>query len=188
MMPTIGSWVATVSRRGSFIGALVVFALPVGAQEGSRTRAVALTAGMSSYDVRGTGRAWTTAIRVERPIVGTWLLSEVGVGYSPIKEQGSAAPTQLGLLDVQVHAQTRRGRVRPYIGTGVGAVTYLSGAGSRKRLVESVSGAVGFRIDVGLRTSLRVDARLRYWDYSNGAPNSFVNGNSEITVGLARRF
>jgi hypothetical protein len=166
-------------------GATLVFAAaPVPAQ-GAPDRTVSVSAGAMAFDASGTGNAPIFALRVDRTLSGRWLVGEAGLGYAPIAEQFRSTPTRLGVAELQLQVQAPLPLVRPYVGAGAGAVAYLTNAGGRGRAAEAVSAAAGFRADLTRRAGLRVEGRLRYWDYNS---EGFVNGSGEVTGGLSYRF
>jgi hypothetical protein len=166
-------------------GATLVFsAAPVAAQ-GASDRTVSVSAGVMTFDASGTGTAPTFALRVDRALAGRWLVGEAGLGYAPITEQFQTTRTRLGVAELQVQFQAPLPLVRPYVGVGAGVVAYLTNAGGRGRAAEAVSAAAGLRADLTPRVGLRLEGRLRYWDYNSPG---FVNGSGEVTAGLSYRF
>lgn len=82
---------------------LVVGAAPLAAQDASE-RAASVVAGAMMFDPSGTGAAPAAlcvapifGLRVDRVLVGRWLVGEAGLGYAPLAEPSQGAPTQLGV-------------------------------------------------------------------------------------------
>jgi hypothetical protein len=80
--------------------------------------ALAVVAGVSQYDLSGTGTTAFGAVRLELPI-GERLVVEPGLTYLPYESQGGRRTHHL-LPEVQLQVQTRR-TIRPYLGVGVGS-------------------------------------------------------------------
>lgn len=163
---------------------LVLGAVPLAAQSAPE-RTVSVVGGAMTFDASGTGTAPVFALRVDRTLAGRWLIGEAGLGYAPITEQFQSVRTRLGVAELQAQFQAPLPIVRPYIGGGAGVVAYLTNAGGRGRVAEAVSAAAGLRADLTGRIGLRLEGRLRYWDYNSPG---FVNGSGEVTGGLSYRF
>ena len=165
--------------------AAVTFAAvePAGAQQPSR--GISISRGSMEFDASGTGTADVFALRADRRLAGRWLLGELGLAYAPIREDLQPAETRLGVAELQLQAQAPLPYVQPYVGVGLGTLSYLTNAQGRGSMTEAVSAGAGLRVDIIRNFGLRADGRVRYWDW-NG--EGFVNGSGEITAGLAYRF
>ena len=151
--------------------------------------AVSLSAGVMSFDASGTGYAPTVALRGEHGLAGQWLLGELSLGYASLGEQFEAIPTRLGVTEFQLQLQAPFRTVRPYIGAGGGAMTYLSNAADRGRTAGTVSFAAGARASLMRRFSVRVEARMRGWGGPcDGCTDLFTNSATELTAGISRSF
>ena len=171
-------------RLASTALALALVSVPVAAQQ-PVGRAVSVVGGASFFDASGTGTAPMGAIRVEHPLVGRWMLGELGAGYARLDEQFRTSPTHLGILEAQVQVQAPFAHFRPYVGAGIGGVTRMSNRGERKFAEESASVAVGARIPLTGAVGFRGEMRVRGWKlYDFG----FVNAAAETTFGLSVAF
>lgn len=163
--------------------AAIVTADPASAQQA--TRSVSLSRGSMEFDASGVGTADVFALRADRKVAGNWLLGELGLAYSSIREDSRSDDTKLGVAELQLQAQAPLRYVQPYIGAGLGTLSYLTNSQGRGSLTEAVSAGAGVRVDVWRNFGLRADGRVRYWDW-NG--EGFVNSSAEITAGLGYRF
>lgn len=179
---------ATVGLVAPALGSigLLLVAFPVMGQT-RFSRNVSLSVGTMGFDASGTGWAPTAALRADGELGTRWLLGELGIGYAPIREQFRIHPTQLGMFEMQLQVQYPGTYLRPYLGTGFGAVSYLTQPGGRPRTNEAVSLGIGLRLPVGRRVGVRFEGRVRYWGTSSSG-SGFVNSAGEVTAGLSRRF
>ncbi|MDB4885791.1 MAG: hypothetical protein JWN79_1229 [Gemmatimonadetes bacterium] len=160
---------ALASTVATFTGARPAFA-----QQATRGRfGIGLVAGPVQFDMSGTGTTAFGALRADQELT-SWLVLEQSLGVLRPDEQTQSRRTYV-MPELQLQTQATFGRVRPYLGLGVGVLHSVSG-GSRNYAV--ASGSVGARTAVAptldLRTELRVTAQaatLAQW-----------------TLGLARRF
>lgn len=178
---------AFTSRIGAGLAALAAVTLftaePASGQE--PTRSISVSRGSMEFDASGVGTTDVIALRADRRLAGSWLLGELGLAYSSLREDLQANDTRLGVAELQLQAQAPFPYVQPYIGAGVGTLSYLTNAQGRGSVTEAVSAGAGLRVDVIRNFGLRADGRIRYWDW-NG--EGFVNASGEITAGLAYRF
>ena len=142
--------------------------------------AVSVAAGVSQFDLSGTGSARVVAVRAERPLARA-LLAEVGVAVARPRQQFERTTT-LVIPEVALQLQLPA-RVAPYVGVGVGdAMDFRpeSVGGLRQQL--TVSGAAGVRAWLGERLGVRGELRVR------GIGRNFAGSTAEWTGGAALRF
>lgn len=167
-----------VLRNRGLAAALTLFALaaPVSAQDGPR---VSLMAGVSQFDLSGTGDALTTAVRVDGDVTPI-LLWEAGLGFSFPEQQFDEDKTTLMIPEAQVQLQ-RPGRFAPYLGIGAGVAFDFRGDDVGTRVDPTFSGAVGARFDLATQVGLRGELRVR------GVGTGFEGSAAEWTLGLTWR-
>jgi hypothetical protein len=166
------------------LSAVTLFtAEPATAQQA--TRSISISRGAMEFDASGVGTADVFALRADRKLAGNWLLGELGLAYAPVREDLQTNETKMGVAELQLQFQAPLPYVQPYVGVGLGTLSYLTNAQGRGSMTEAVSAGAGVRVDVWRSFGVRADGRVRYWDW-NG--EGFVNGSAEITAGLAYRF
>jgi hypothetical protein len=154
--------------------AAMLVSIPAAAQSSARPRtALGISAGVAQFDMSGTGTAPFGALRLENELT-SWLVADAALGILRPREQFNTNRTYI-VPEGQLQAQVDFGRLRPYLGAGVGMLKSVSGPG---RTYAIFSGATGVRLAV--TNALDVRGELR------------VTGQSatlaQWTVGLARRF
>jgi hypothetical protein len=130
---------------------------------------VSLTAGISEYDLSGTGDTLFVALRAQFPL-NSFLLVEPGLGYMKYVTQGGDARTHW-FPEVQLQAELSIRRVRPYLGAGIGA-SYVSQDGQNETEL-TLSGAGGVRVDVGAGWGAGGELRVRAVDPWTGTTADF---------------
>ena len=153
---------------------LALWAMPSHAQSMGRSRnGVGLAAGVAQFDMAGTGTAPFGVLRLERELA-RWLVGDLALGLLRPDEQIALRQTYL-VPEAQLQVQRPFGRLRPYLGAGIGMLKSLNGSA---RTYAVYSGSTGARVAV--TDALDVRGELR------------VTGQSatlaQWTVGLARRF
>ena len=153
---------------------LTLSAVPLFAQSMGRSRTgVGFSAGVAQFDMAGTGTAPFGALRLERELA-SWLVGDLALGLIRPDEQIALRQTYL-IPEAQLQAQRTFGRVRPYLGAGMGMLKSLNGSA---RTYAIFSGSTGARVAV--TNALDVRGELR------------VTGQSatlaQWTLGLAGRF
>ena len=143
--------------------------------------AVALTLGLSQYDLSGTGTESTIALRIDLPM-SDYLYAEPGFAYMQYRTDGGESIRHL-TAEVQLQGSYPFGRWRPYLGAGAGGFFDLRKQRGGAEFVEpTVSGAGGVRVavvsDLGARAELRVRGIGRHFggsaaEWSAGAFWSF---------------
>ena len=166
-------------------GALGALTTPIRAQQ-VPDRAVALSAGAMGYDASGTGSASVFALSASQTLPWRWIALEGSFGYTSMEEQ-YAPTTRLGIAELQAQLQWPARVVRPYIGIGGGVVHYLNNADGRRSTEPAVALGAGLRAALSESWGLRLDGRVRGWDFAN-ATDWAVNTTGEVTLGLMRRF
>ena len=150
----------------------------------TRIKTVSLIAGVSQFDLSGTGTAALIGARADMEL-NRWFLGEVGfTTMRPLEQFGQRATYALPELQLQV--QLPFSVVRPYVGAGVGfATAFAQGAGAATTGTVAVAVAVagGLRVVLpGTRTIVRTELRVR------GLGTSFSGSMADWAVGLGRRF
>lgn len=151
------------------------------------TRSVTLAAGPMSFDASGTGTATVVALSGVQTLPWRWVAFEAQAAYAGLAEQALGPATRMGILEGQAQLQWPSGRLKPYLGLGGGLVRYLANANGRRATEPAVGGAIGMRAAMTDAWGLRLDARLRGWQFA-GATDGAVNSSAELTLGLSRRF
>jgi len=141
--------------------------------------ALSLSAGVSQFDLSGTGTTGILAVRGEYPIVPA-LLVEGGVTIARPDQQFDIDGT-LVMPEVQLQLQLPR-RVAPFIGLGTGfshdgAVARFGGDANDI----TFSGAAGLRAAVTRAVGLRMELRVRYFG------TGFTGATADWTLGVAWR-
>jgi hypothetical protein len=161
--------------------ALLVLAAPRVVAQGpvTDTGSLALTvsAGVSQYDLSGTGNAVHGAVRMLRPI-GSAVLFEAGSGITRIAPS-TGESSWLLIPEVQLQAQLVSGRFAPYVGAGGGAALAFGGGDSDAELTLSVG--AGVRVAVAPAIALGAELRVR------GIGTGFEGSTAEWTAGVAWR-
>lgn len=137
-----------------------------------------IAAGVSQYDLAGTGTAPHGAIRYARPL-GRLLSLEVGAGYTRYEPDGGAEAVNLVTPEVQLQAQLAGRRIAPYLGAGGGvAASWISDAFESE---VTLSAAAGVRAAIARNAALAGELRVR------GIGNGFEGAAAEWTLALALR-
>jgi hypothetical protein len=165
------------------VAALVLGAIPAAQAQARMMRpqhaTLNLAAGVSVWDLSGTGNSIIFAARVDRPLGALWLLGEGSLATFATKEQ-SGSNTYL-IPEVQLQLQVPR-TVAPYIGAGLGAFSRVA---SDVPDVTSLttSAAVGVRLwGIIPRGVIRAEFRLR------GIGREFTGSAFETTGGIGWSF
>lgn len=162
------------------LGSALLIAASAGAQvnsavtAGPHNKTISLIAGVSQFDLSGTGMAPIVGARADMEI-NRWFVGEVGfTAMRPLEQFGQRA-TYI-LPELQLQAQLPLSVVRPYLGLGAGA----SFAQETERTVAVAGGA---RVLLpGTSTALRAELRVR------GIRGDFSGSMAEWTLGVGRRF
>jgi hypothetical protein len=144
-----------------------------------RHATVTAAAGLSQWDLSGTGSSVILAVRVDRQLGQRWLLGEASLATFRPQEQGG--DSRYVIPEAHLQLQVPRA-IAPYVGAGIGAFTRVSGGpGSDSEL--TTSGAVGVRV-WGLipRGLIRAELRVR------GIGRRFTGSAAEWTGGLGWSF
>jgi hypothetical protein len=170
-------------RRRGVVGAagglilLATFIPKLGAQDGLR---LTLAAGVSEFDLSGTGDAFTAAARLDGEIRPA-LLWEGSLGFTFVAQQFGDTTTFV-VSEAQVQLQWPA-RLAPYIGVGAGlALDFRDEEDGGTQTDPTFSGAVGARFDLTEALGLRAELRLR------GVGDSFQGSTAELTAGVGWRF
>ena len=142
--------------------------------------AISLSAGVSQFDLSGTGTMGIVAARGEFPIVPVLLL-EGGVTLARPEQQFSDRST-LVMPEIQLQLQVPR-RVAPYLGIGAGFATDMASeqhGGSDSEI--TFAGSAGLRAAVTRQVGLRMELRIR--EFGTG----FYGTTADWTLGAAWRF
>jgi hypothetical protein len=158
-----------------FIVIAAMSALPAAAQESNRESgpySLALVAGVSQFDLSGTGTAPIIGGRVAAALK-SWLAIEGALGT--LRPDESSRSIRYFIPEAQLQFQIPT-RVRPYLGFGGG---YFMGSGLPKRGTASLSG--GLIVPVRDKYDARGELRVR------GIGSSFGGATAEWTIGIGYR-
>ena len=136
-----------------------------------------LAGGAFQYDLSGVGTTGFGALRVELPLT-RFVLVEPGLTYARYTPQFADFAASLLFPEVQLQVQTA-GRVRPFLGAGLGPAFAWGGGASETEL--SLSGGAGVRADISPSWGARAELRIR-------AIDPFTGTAAEWTAGISRRF
>lgn len=151
--------------------------------------AAGLVAGVSQFDLSGTGTTALVGARLETELQ-SWLVAEGALGFFRPQEQFPGRSTYT-IPEVQLQVQYPGRVVRPYLGLGGGYVfasagreTQIAGPGNIEPGTQVTgSGAVGLRVAIPDQPLLMLtELRVR------GIGQSFSGSTAEWTIGLVRRF
>lgn len=151
-----------------------------------RRATITVAAGLSQWDLSGTGNSLVVAVRADKSFGPSWLLGEASVTtFRPL--EGSETSTYM-IPEVQLQVQAP-GRIAPYLGAGGGAVYRIrqdedrvdNNGNDRSDLTLSAAG--GVRV-WGLIPSalLRLELRVR------GVGATFSGSTAEWTGGIGWAF
>jgi hypothetical protein len=133
--------------------------------------AVAVTLGVSRYDLSGTGTESLVGVRLDLPM-SDYLYAEPSFTYMSYRSDGGATVPHL-TAEVQLQGSYPFGRWRPYLGGGAGGFFDMRKQRDGTDLAQpTISGAAGVRVDfpgnLGARAELRVRAVGRHFGASAG--------------------
>jgi hypothetical protein len=138
-----------------------------------------LVAGLSQWDLSGTGNSVIFAGRVDYPVGPPWLLGEGSLAGFHADEQGGG--NTYVIPEVQLQIQVPRA-LAPYLGVGAGAFVRGSGTGGDRSSL-TTSAAVGIRLwEIVPRAVLRAELRIR------GIGSEFTGSAAEWTGGIGWSF
>jgi hypothetical protein len=140
---------------------------------------ITLAAGLSEWDLSGTGDSFTVSGRVDFPL-RSGLRWEAGIGaIFPAQQFGDT--TIVLMPEGQIQLELDR-RVAPYFGLGAGFSADLRDEVDRGTVVDpTFNGAVGIRFRLISAVGLRAEARLRYHGWS------FEGTTFDVTGGIIWR-
>jgi hypothetical protein len=139
--------------------------------------AASLMAGVSQYDLSGTGTTTLLGVRVEAGL-RRWLVAEAGLGFFDPNEQ-LGARGRYTVSELQLQLQWPGRVARPYVGAGGG---YVIADGGRNN-TGTASAAGGVRVALpGPRLDARGELRVR------GVGSGFSGAAAEWLLGLGYRF
>lgn len=160
----------TGSARG-WIATAIVVASPAS----TAAQKVVVGAGVSGYDLSGTGTTWVASARYEAPVGGPLAL-DIGATVLRYEPQGGGHLTYL-IPEVGLHASAPLGPVTVSLGAGGGIAQSVEGPDDREA---TLFGTVGVEVPLGAGWSLRPEARLRAIDPWTGT-------TGDLTLGVARK-
>lgn len=142
--------------------------------------AISLSAGVSQFDLSGTGTTSIVALRGEYPLIPA-LLIEGGVTIARPQQAFGDRGTLL-MPELQLQLQLPR-RVAPFLGLGTGfahdgAIARFGGDANRI----TFSGAAGLRAAITHEVGIRTELRIR--EFGTG----FNGTTADWTLGVAWRF
>lgn len=150
---------------------------------GSRPPSIALLGGgMTRFDFRGDGTTGAFAGRARFPLV-RWLVLEPSVLFTSFEaegiSEGAESEVTLGALDFQLQLQRPSGRLRPYVGAGLGgAVDFRRDRDGADFVVSTFTAGGGLEAGLFGRFSLLADVRFRWFD-------GFTEDALDYTLGLS---
>lgn len=159
------------------LGAIVVAPLGAGAQRADRL-SVSVVAGSGEYDLGGTGTGTSFNGAVTWRPLNRVLVVESNVGLFRTTPEPGVRSTLL-LPELGVQAEVRLGRVRPFIGGGVGQARE-SVQGYTSDWETTLHGVLGARLALGAGWGVRLEGRVR-------AVDPFAGTVADFGVGLQRR-
>jgi hypothetical protein len=147
------------------------------AQDGLR---LTLAAGVSEFDLSGTGTSFTAAARLDGEVTELLILEgSVGVSF-PDQQFGDT--TTFVVPEVQVQVQWPA-RLAPYLGVGAGvAMDFRNEQDGGTQTWPTFSASGGARLAVAQGLGLRAELRVR------GVEEDFAGSAAEFTAGLSWRF
>jgi hypothetical protein len=134
-----------------------------------------IVAGPVIYDLSGNGTGFGAGIRVPWQ-AQTWLIVEPGVGFLSYNNQFDVHTSYL-FPELSLQGQLRFGRVRPFLGGGVGGAFVLQGSGET---VAALHGVLGTRIDMSSDWVVSGELRVRSVD-------PWAGNTADILFGVTRR-
>lgn len=148
-----------IARALAASATLLALAPALSAAQTARRPALSVGAGVSQYDLSGTGTAPMLSARVDYPLRRALLL-EAGLSAArPEQQFGGRSTLLVPELGVQLQYPAR---VAPYLGLGVGAaVDVRSGRAGGARTDLTASGAAGVRAWLTDRLGVRGELRVR---------------------------
>jgi hypothetical protein len=138
-----------------------------------------LIAGVSEFDLSGTGRGFIGGARIDTPLSPALIL-EGGVAAMSAPQAGDT--TVVVLPEALAQVQLPR-RLAPYLGLGLGvAVDVRDEEFGGTQIDPTFIGAAGIRLDLTESAGLRVELRVR------GHETGFVGTTADWTGGVSWRF
>jgi hypothetical protein len=157
---------------------LALFAL-AGRAAAQDVMRITLSAGVSEFDLSGTGDSFTASGRVDFPL-RSGLRWELGVG-AIFPQQQFGDTTTVIMPEGQIQLELNR-RVAPYFGLGAGLSADLRDEVDGGTVVDpTFNGALGVRFRIVDALGLRAEARLRYHGWS------FEGSTFDVTGGISWR-
>ena len=139
-------------------------------------RAITVVGGAFQYDLSGTGTTGFGGLRLEFPF-NRYVLVEPAFTYAQYTPQGGGNAVRMFFPEAQLQFALPLGRVRPFVGLGLGRGIFRNGDRSSSETWGSVGGGARFRLSelVGMRAELRVRANER-----------LTASAAELTLGVSR--
>ena len=153
-------------------------ALPLEAQESPH---ISMSAGISEFDLSGTGTEAAFDVRYGHPLAGPLAL-DAGVGLVR-PEQQFGERTWFWQGDVLLQLERRSGRLQPYGGIGLGGAADVRSddfGGTELRFVTAAT--LGLRTPVTERGKLQLEGRVRM------IGTGFNGSIAQLTLGWAQYF
>jgi len=151
--------------NGLTVIALALCTVPGMAQSGRVPIETALLLGPSPYDLSGTGTGFALNVGITIPVLRQVLMVEPSIGIFTYSSQFGNRTHWL-FPELGLQAQALAGRVRPYLGGGIGAGTEGLSGPARWKL--TLHGVAGVRAHLGGRWGIRGEMRLRSVDPFHG--------------------
>ena len=140
-------------------------------------RAVAVLAGVSQYDLSGTGTTPFGAVRFDLPVARA-IIVEPGLTLLPYEPQFGERVTHI-LPEVQLQVQRAASVFRPYLGAGLGASWAVRSG--EDEVDFTLAGSGGVRLVTQSAWVLRAELRVRVID-------PWVGTTADWSIGFGRAF
>lgn len=174
-----------LSLKGAVIAAFMVsaplFVSSHGVAQDAAGPVLSLSAGVSQWDLSGTGTTSMLALRGTMPLSSIVLVEAGFLVMRP--EQQFGERTTFVVPEAQLQLQWPLGRFAPYLGIGAGAA--LDFASEQAGGLDSdltISGAGGLRLNLTDQWGAQTELRAR------GIGTGFEGATAEYTVGLMWRW
>ncbi|MBI4421780.1 MAG: hypothetical protein HY560_13225 [Gemmatimonadetes bacterium] len=157
------------------VGCVLVAATvaPAGAQ-GRAPSFLSISAGATQYDLSGTGTTYVIAARIDGAI-GSYGIFEPGVTFLSYEPDFGGRLNYL-LPEISFQGQVYVGRLRPYLGAGIGFANITNGPNFNELTLHLTGGG---RIRLAGPWGIRFEVRARTID-------PWRNSTADFTVGVSR--
>lgn len=155
--------------RPALLALILTLALFAPRAQAQRSRGpggeTAFLAGLSPYDLNGTGTGFAASIGLATRLTRRVLIIEPGIGYFTHRTQFGRRSHWL-FPELSLQAEAPLGTIRPFIGGGLGAGT--NSLGSPNQLKFTLHAVGGFRLRLTQDWGARAEVRIRSVDPWSG--------------------